>query len=123
MDNQLKTIIRAEISVPETIQRLANIATLDLYFGPYTTANLDDEWERKNYTFQTALESIRNWADTNLQDCWIDVDCGAVMDREPEGYLDEETGEYVEPYLDQTYYLTAKELLAFLFNKTLVEYI
>ena len=85
--------------MPERIRRLANIATMDLYFGPYSAENLDDDEERELYkSFHYALDEIKAWSNDLPGTLYVDLDCESASDSEPEGYTDDDTGEWIEPY-------------------------
>lgn len=118
---EVKEAIRQHFEVPETIQRLVNMATSDLLWGPI---GLDDEWEEENYKgFRSACKRIREEFTESLpRELWVDVDCGCVMTREPQG--EEVDGEYIEPYWESIYYVNGhNELIELLFNHYVVGYI
>ena len=121
-ENKLKELIRAYFKMPEHVERLRNLANLDLYFGPLNDSQLDDEWERQHYKgFSEALGTIQEWIDANVTDLWVDVDCDCVMTSEPEGYEDE--GEWVEPYLETTYHVDMRTVKKYLLGKELGGYV
>lgn len=106
--------IRNFIQVPERIQSLCCSATSDLYFGP----NEVDE----NYPgFSSAIKEIRNWVDNIPYHLWVDSDCGAIWEREPETI--EVDGENIEPFWDSIYFLERKDILKTLFDSELVSYL
>jgi hypothetical protein len=76
--------------LPESTVELISKANHDLYFGPAHLA--DDE----GYPgFSKALRIIRESLD-ELNDVYVD-ESGHVSDTEPQGYFDDESGDFIEP--------------------------
>lgn len=119
-NKQIQTAVRAHFKIPEDIQRLANLATSDLLWGPI---GLDDEWEEENYKgFQSACARIREYVDTLPRELWVDTDCDCVMTSEPQG--EEVDGEWLEPYWDSIYYVNGRnEVVELLLNHYLAGYV
>ena len=91
-NKQLEKAVQNHFEVPEDIQRLANLATSDLLWGP---VSLGDDWEEENYKgFQSACKRIREYVDTLPSQLWIDTDGDYVMTSEPQG--EQVDGEYIE---------------------------
>lgn len=80
--------IAAHFAVPPNVQRMADRATFDLYFGPIGTEQ-DYEADEPYPGFSEACEVVTDWCDENLSEVWYDSDSGFVSDREPEGYQEE----------------------------------
>ncbi len=120
MNKQIKEAVRNHFEVPEDIERLVNLATSDLLWGPI---GLDDDWERENYQgFQSACKRIKEYVDTLPSQLWVDIDCDCVMTREPQG--EEVDGEYIEPYWESIYYVNGRnEIVEALFNHYVVGYV
>lgn len=116
----IEKILRQHFDVPEDVQRLANLATSDLLWGPI---GLDDDWERENYqSFKSACKRIGEYIDTLPSQIWVDVDCEVVMDSEPQG--EEVEGEWIEPYWESIYLVNGrKEIVELLLNNYLVGYV
>lgn len=122
-DKKLSALISNHYEMPERVARLARMANLDLYFGPLGDEQMDDQWERDNYKgFSEALEEVSAWVEANVKDLWVDIGCECVMDSEPEAYQDDD-GEWVKPYLEETWHVTAKESLKYLFGRELSQYL
>lgn len=120
---KIEKLVTEAYPMPEHIQRIANIATMDLYFGPYSADNLDDDEERDLYkSFSQALDEIKTWANDLPATLYVDLDYDSVSESEPEGYTDD-SGEYIEPYLENTWKLEGKDILKALFNAELVSYL
>ena len=107
----------------EDTQRLARLAWWDLMYGPISTDpesiyGPDDglPW----CGFSEACAKVAEAVD-DIGDLWIDGDF--VMTSEPEGYEDPDTGEWCEPYLDDTFFFSRKDALAAAFGRELVEYL
>jgi hypothetical protein len=97
-------------------KRLVHLAAWDLYWGPVACSpeahNGPDDgkpWPG----FSAACERIKEALD-GLDDLWVEGD--NVMTREPEGYTDNDTGEWVEPYLEETYRFPRREVLRVAFS-------
>lgn len=119
-EKQVKTLLRSHFYIPDDTQRLANLATFDLLWGP---VGLDDEWERENYKgFQLACARISEYVDTLPCELWVDTDCDCVMTSEPQGQ--EVDGEWLEPYWESIYYIDSRsKLVQLLLNEYLVDYV
>lgn len=62
-----------------------------LYYGPG-----GDDPDAPGYT--TAIDTIRDWIDSEMpRTLYYEDWSGFVSENEPEGFEDEETGEWVEP--------------------------
>ena len=109
-----------EKDIPERIRRLSNIASYDLYFGPFPPDKEfegDFDWPG----FEKAIDEIKPWIESNIpSDLWVDIDCDYIMEKEPDGYLDDETGEYIEPFLEYYHLDSFKEIASYIFNKELI---
>jgi hypothetical protein len=117
----ISKLVADYLNVPANIQRIANIATFDLYYGPYDTSSLEDD-EKLIYTdFVHALDDLLKWASVNVPNAlYVDLDTEYVSDKEPEPWLDESTGEVSDPYLENIYKLEGKEILEAIWNTQLV---
>lgn len=90
--------------------RAANGANCNIYVGPESNYRSD-----KRYFAQ--LNRVRRFIDDYLHDCYVDLDCDYISEKEPEGELDAETGEYIEPYTENTYFVSASEVAEILFGE------
>jgi hypothetical protein len=102
-----KTIFQA---LPENVRSLIHKANHDLYFGPMPE---DAEYPG----FSSALHLINEHLE--ISDVYID-ESGYVMECEPEGWIDEESGEYIEPM--DYYLIEAKDILVKVVGKELHSY-
>ena len=115
--------IRAAYPLPDDLQRLRRLATWDLWHGPILPSELDEE-DKPWPGFGEACSLMRAWADETLpRTVWYDNDCGHVGTSEPEGFIDEDTGDWIEPYTDETYRIEWREILAAIFPRKLSEYL
>lgn len=108
------------------LQRLINIATFDLLFGPYTEADFEEGGDLEGYPgYAEATTKIGTFLDAfPHREVWIDLDCEAVFLSEPTGQwtpledldLTEEEAEdrglevrdglvWEEPFLENTYHV------------------
>lgn len=87
--------IRELVRVPESVERLVSLATWDLWYGPLGPV---DDAGRRWPGFVGATDAIRAWAERRVPHTITeDVFAGGYFVGEPEGYEDEEAGEWVEP--------------------------
>lgn len=126
--------------VPAHVQACASAIRYDLMHGPsysaipsegmekftidhYATfaddlADIEGATIEETYVGQVA-ETLRTFIESLPSELWYDDDCECLMDSEPEGEQDEETGEWIEPYMDQTYYVGKEDIVQALFGKTI----
>ena len=105
VDKHVRSLLTPEI------ERLSRLAYWDLWHGPI--ANDGEQGPDDGHPwpgFSEACKQVSAALDT-LGDLWVDTDSDSISDSEPEGYTDDDTGEFVEPYLDSTYHFTRKEAL------------
>lgn len=89
------------------VRRLVSMALSDLYFGPFVAEDFeaDDPDETIRWPgYVPAIEEIRKAADKLPRVLWIDTEFGEVLESEPEGWDDEDTGEWVDPIWEREIY-------------------
>jgi hypothetical protein len=126
--NTVEKMIAAAIverfgDMPEDIQRHCNVASYDLYFGPYEPGHWRVEYgddALPDYSFHASVDIVRDWIDGStgagyVQDgCWSDREPhGEWHNPETEEYTDDFMGdesgwEYVEPW--EYYEVTDKDI-------------
>lgn len=116
-----------EPKLGERGKRLVNWLNSDLYHGPYPAGTTDEE-DNPDATypgFTAAIDELREIIDNagGFQDMYYDNEFGSLMENEPEAYEDEETGEMVEPYLEETYHLESRDVARYVLGKELVSYV
>jgi hypothetical protein len=79
--------------MPENIKTLRRLAMWSLYYGSIEGHEGEEQWPG----WSKAVDIIRSWVNDNIYDLWYDVESGEVLEKEPEGYKDEETEEWIEP--------------------------
>lgn len=107
-----------EDKLPERVRRLITCANFDLYFGPYGVYEPDND----GFVypgFVTASKEISEAISDLPSEVWVDVDCEQIYESEPQGYEDDETGEYIEPYLENTWYFNHGAIKRALLGKEL----
>lgn len=124
----LEYLKEKNLLLTEEQEKIKRVATYDLYFGPIvsTDADIDDllATEGTEYRgFEWACEQLRSTYEALPSELYVDDECDFVSEKEPEGYLDEETGEWIEPYLESTYLLTARDIREMVFGKELSQYL
>lgn len=103
------------------IRRLISAANFDLYYGPTPEGEDIDNTGEIYPGFCKALDEIKDSLE-EVDELWIDIDCGSYSTKEPEGYTDEE-GNYEEPFWDSIYHLERKEVLQHIVGKELQSYL
>lgn len=116
-----------EPKLGERGKRLINWLNSDLYHGPYAAGTTDEEGnpDATYPGFTSGIDEIRDIIDNagGFQDMWYDNDSGELMEKEPEAYEDEETGEMIEPFLEETYLLEGRDVARYVLGKELVSYV
>ena len=120
--------IRTAYPLEPRLERIAYLATFDLWYGPVTYDLSEDDGDGITPAvwpgFDSACAELRAWADETLpREVWFDADLNFLATSEPEGWRDEETNEWHEPFLDKTYRLEWREILAARFPLKLSEYL
>lgn len=123
LETKLAAAFKPHYPIPENIRRLAALTAYSLYFGPLEPGYPEDpDFYYPGYC--KALDTVKEWIEHNLpSEVWINLDCDYVSTSEPEGYYDDETGEYIEPYLENTYHLDNwRDIAKLLFNTELINH-
>lgn len=82
--------------MPKPLRKLMAAALDDLYQGPNVGTG---------FSYTKAIKELSSWWGDEGSEVWYDGESGEVLDSEPQGYEDEETGEYVEPEMsDYTHF-------------------
>lgn len=95
------------------------LATLDLYIGP---TSLDEDSPHKDLTFEKACNELCAWWQDQPHEVWLDMDCDHVSESEPEGWTDEETGEWQEQAWESWMHFDARSIKREVFG-VLAEYV
>ena len=112
-------VIRRHVTalMPARIKKLAGAAHWDLMYGPHSRADFRAEGIRWPGYMQ-ACERIQDWIDSKMpRDLWLDTQSDDVQASEPEGWTDEETGEYVEPFLEDFVHFDAHAITRVVFGE------
>lgn len=120
MRSEVYQEIHRAYPVRPDINRLANLCTFDLVWGPI--GPVDDNGKRWP-GFVASTEIIENWFDRNVPSTLYVSEWGDVTDTEPEPYFDDDTEEWIEPFYEDWTRLESKEIKAVLFGKYLAEYV
>lgn len=143
MKDSICNAVRERFPLPAHIEACARAIRYDLFHGPsfsripadgieaFTAddfATFHDDLQEdlaahggkieETYT-GTVAATLRAFIDDLPSELWVDEQCGATMDSEPEGYEDDETGEYVEPDLSDYYRLESRDIVECLLGKTI----
>ncbi len=105
-------VVKAYVNglLDEETQRLARLAWWDLWYGPIALEGDNGPDDGKPWCGFTEACAKVSEALSELGELWVEGDC--VMTSEPQGWLDEETGEYIDPCLEFTYHFSRSEALA-----------
>lgn len=114
--------------VPDPIAKLANNANTDLYHGPLyldgegNICSMFDQVEGgvTAFNFSEACRTISDWCGDNVADMYYDVDCGALLSKEPQGDEDED-GNWIEPL--PCCEISRKEIIQTLFGTELASHL
>lgn len=136
------TAIAAAYPVPPHIEAAARAIRYDLYHGPswcvIRGGNVENFTADDFATFREDVESdaaesdtiaetylspvadaLRDFIDNLPADLWFDTCAECVSDCEPEGWQDEETGEYIEPEWSDYVHLEGRDVVAAIFGRTI----
>jgi hypothetical protein len=96
--------------MPENVKRAKAAAMHSLYYGPG-----GDDPDAPGYV--TAIDTLRDWIDSDMpRTLWYDVQSGYVEESEPEGFEDEETGEWIEPEWSDYYKYESHDIKRIVFG-------
>lgn len=134
LEGTLKTIIskyleEKSISLTEYEERIKSTATYDLYWGPIVSTNADIEdlldTEGLVYEgFESACEILAKKADLLPRELWVDIACEYVSEKEPDSsWFNEDTQEWEEEYLEDTYHVKNADIKRYVFGKELSQYV
>lgn len=94
------------------LERLKSLAQWDLMFGPFDRFDRSTYGEARGYPgYVAACDAIEDAISGLPSELFVDLDCDAVMDREPEGWTDDETGEWVEPELENVFRVNTRDAI------------
>jgi hypothetical protein len=96
-------------------------ANLDLYFGPNSRPDEGDI--NADLTFSKAVDELCAWWRDQPREVWLDMDCDHVSESEPEGWTDEETGEFIEPAWECWMHFDTRAVKRALFGSELAGFI
>lgn len=140
MKDSLATALRGHVPVPAHINAAANAVRYDLMHGPAfvripqgdVTRFTDDDLATfysdakegaepgdivcECYTSPVA-DALRAFIEELPGTLYYDDDCGCVMESEPEGELDDESGEWIEPA--PYYAVESRDIVEALFGRTI----
>ena len=102
--------------MPARLRKLATAAHWDLMFGPHSRADFRAEGIRWP-GYGEACARLQDWIDSKMpRDLWLDTQADDVLTSEPDGWTDDETGEYVEPFLEDFVHYEAREIKRVVFG-------
>ncbi len=123
--------VNKHFELTERTKRLISLASWDIYSGPLQGCdqcgadnNFDCTCVVKWPGFEKATDELSQWVSENVPHVlYFDADCDYISETLPEGEEDPETGEYVEPFLEETYEVSRKEILRAIFGRELAQYV
>lgn len=134
--------IAAHLTVPAHIEAAARAVRYDLYHGPSWVRVPGGDVERFTYddhaTFRDDLEAkpgdviaetylspvadaLRAFIDDLPSDLWVDTMSDCVLTSEPEGWEDDETGEWVEPEWSDYAHADGRDIVRALFGRVIAD--
>lgn len=105
----IERIVEEHTELPVDIRKQISLLNSDLYFGPLY---FDEEGEQCAHMDQGATQFNFSQAGREVMDylreevpseVYIDVNSEELLENEPEGFEDEETGEWVDPFWEEIY--------------------
>lgn len=102
--------------MPARIKKLVSGARTDLYGGPYSKTDMRAFGVSRWPGYSKAIDEISDWASDHVSELWVDTGAGFVMDSEPEGFTDEDTGEYVEPFWEEIAHFDRRDVMRAVFD-------
>lgn len=108
-EQTIERVIEENLELPVEIRKQISLLNSDLYFGPLY---FDTEGEQcchmdpgaKQWNFCSAGREVMDYLrDQVPSEVFIDVNSEELLKSEPEGWEDEETGEWNEPYWEEIY--------------------
>jgi 5-methylthioribose kinase len=79
----------------DEVKKCVQAARLNLFYGPLGSAYLTEN-DLPDLSFSEAVEKVADWWREQDHEVWVDTQCDEVLTKCPEGYTDDETGEFVE---------------------------
>ena len=136
---EMQNAIREYIAVPAHIKACASAIAYDLLHGPswsivrggdITQFTEDDfaayaedlegpESEISETYSGPVAEALRQFIDDLPGDLYYESWSGCILNSEPEGYQDEDTGEWIEPDYSDYLQISGEDITQALFGKTI----
>jgi len=110
---KIDRIVENKVNLPVEIQRKIGLLNSDLYFGPLYFGSdgeecvcFDFEAEPTPFDFVVvAREVMEHLRDEVPSEVYVDMNVEEVLSSEPEGWEDEDTGEWIEPFWEEIYHV------------------
>lgn len=107
----IERIVEEHTELPTSIRKKISLLNSDLYFGPLyfdedgeQCACFDFEAKPKPFNFSAAAREVMDYLREEVpSEVYIDMDSEELLESEPEGFEDEDTGEWIEPYWEEIY--------------------
>jgi hypothetical protein len=127
MKPEIHKAIEAHVSPPPEIEKLGRLASWDLLCGPLNFCEecgadrlSDCTCSIKYPGFEKACAQVAEWS-SELSTLYYEIDSDFLSENEPEGFEDEESGDWVEP--EPYYTIDRKDIVRAVFGKDLAEYL
>ena len=136
-------VVRKHFNVPCYILECAEAIHSDLMYGPKRsiipkgditlfdgntydcTQRPEDDLEEGDILVETYTDlvgnTLREYIDGLPRELWVDSCADEILDSEPEGWEDEETGEWIEPFWEDYWRLGTHEIVEALFGPTIAK--
>jgi len=112
-EEKINQIIEEKTDVSVDIRHKISLLNSDLYSGPLYFDKDGDECscfdfdvEPRQFDFVGAAREVMDYLrDQVPNEAYVDMDTEELLEREPEGWEDEETGEWIEPFWETIYHV------------------
>lgn len=142
IETEIETAVENHFKVPSHIMACASAIRYDLMHGPsfaaipntgiesFTVDHYASDYESLENMTDCKIEetyigivaqTLRDYISNLPSEMWYDSQCGYLSENEPEGYEDDETGEWIEPEWSDYYKLERSNIVAALFGKTIAK--
>lgn len=110
---RIDQIIEENTDIDVDIRHKISLLNSDLYSGPLyfdkdgdECSCFDFDLKPKQFDFTGAAREVMDYLrDVVPSEVYIDMETEEILTREPEGWEDEETGEWIEPFWESIYHV------------------
>lgn len=129
-DSDLESELRKIVRIPAVLDNVIDTLNSDLYSGPCyrnkygeAVSMWDDEPGIHQFDFTRGVTMVSEWLDNLPSTLYYESWSGCFLTSEPEGWEDEETGEWIEPDYSEYYEIDHATMLNALVGTELAAYL